>query len=343
MILAVFWINISHLYGLFYNQGQYTRKAQVAIVDFDGGVFGSSLLQAASSRNRTYGYPTYTVIPASATSPENIRQQVFDGTYWAAIYAFPGASDRFEAVVNGSSAATYDPTKTLGYVTLTARYFAFYESNFYSTTLTVTSVASAIIAEQELAVTLASRNAAIPALSSQAVAALGQPAQPIEIPAAYEDFTADVRALLNTIGAVMPIIMQFFFLMAWNGISNGLHLFAAKNTQIHIRYRLIWALLWPLTTSLCSVGWTFTFKRNCSMNAWQFFALWATSWLFAMITFECRQTSMSLRSMGSKESDSESDLHFLLRQYWTLSQHIFLFPLSPSSSSPMSFAQSQPH
>ena len=292
MISAVFWINVSHLYGLFHNQGHYTRKAHVAIVDFDGGVFGSSLLQAATSLNRTYGYPTYAVIPASATSPENIRQQVFDGKYWAAIYAFPGASDRFDAVVNGSSAAAYDPTKTLGYVTLTARYFALYESNFYSTSLTVASIASAIIAEQEFALTLASRTATSPALSSQAVSALGQPAQAIEIPAAYEDFTADVRALLKTIGAVMPIIMQFFFLMAWNGISNGLHLFAAKNTQIHIRYRLIWALLWPLATSLCTVGWTFTFKGSYPMNAWQFFALWATSWLFAMITFECTQISM---------------------------------------------------
>ncbi|KAK9894938.1 hypothetical protein P389DRAFT_86569 [Cystobasidium minutum MCA 4210] len=286
LILAVFWAVLSHIYGLFYNQGDYTRKGKVAVVDFDGGLFGGSLLEAAAMRNRTYGYPTYAIISAQSTTPEEIRHEVFKGTYWAALYAFPGATDRFEAVLAGTDTEPYDATQTFAYVTLSARYFAFYEFNILTTSITVTSTASGIITERAVGSTLSSRTADSPALSRGALEALGHPAQAIEIPAAYADFAlADDKIFVNTIGTVMPVLMQFFFIMAWNGTSNRFHAFAYKRRRDHIKYRLICSTLWPFLTSLCSTGWTFVFKRSYPTDAGQFFGIWAISWLYEMITF----------------------------------------------------------
>lgn len=252
LILAVFWIIMSHINGLFYNQGAHSKKGKVAVVDFDQGLFGSSLLEAAAMRNQTYGYPTYTIVRPDSTTPEEIRHEVFKGTYWAALYAFPGATERFEAVISGSTTEAYDVTQTLAYVTLSARYFAFYEFNILTASITVTSIASNIVGERAVASTLSSRTADSPALSQAAISALGHPAQPIEIPAAYADFAlADDKVFVNTIGTVMPVLMQFFFLMAWNGISKRFHVFAIKRRRDHVKYFVLSWRLCGLSSGRC--------------------------------------------------------------------------------------------
>ena len=43
----------------------------------------------------------------------------------------------------------------------------------------------------------------------------------------------DDKAFINTIGTVLPILLQFFFIMAWNGICNSMHLYAAYDPRIH--------------------------------------------------------------------------------------------------------------
>jgi hypothetical protein len=288
MVIAVFWINLSHVYGVFYNQGNYVKRASVAIVDFDGGLFGNALLQAAFSKNRTYGFPTYKIVPASSTSPEQIRSQVFDGTYWAALYAFPGASDRLADAVNGNATESYNPEDTIAYVTMVSRYFAMYQTGFYSTSITVTSTAAAMIGPQALSQAMSGRVDGTPLLSENAVAALGYPSRPIEIPAAYQDYTVDPRAFLNTLGAVIPLLMQFFFIMGLNGISNEVHFFATKSRHHQIIYRQSCATIWPLLSSLCVTGWTFAFGGNYHLDVKQFFAFWAVTWLYAMIAFECK-------------------------------------------------------
>lgn len=288
LILAVFWIDMSQVYGLFYNQGKWTSKGHVAVVDFDGGFFGSSLLEAASRVNRSYGYPTYVILSPDSNSPEAIRHEVFVGKYWAALYAFPGSTERFEMAVNSTASEPYEAAQSLAYITLTARYFAFYQFNILSTSIAVTQMASGLISERAIASTLSSRSPDNSALGENALAALGHPAQPTEIPAAYADFNlANDKVFVNTIGTVMPVLMQFFFIMAWNGISNHMHVFATKGLKDHLKYRFIGSTIWPLITSLNSTGWTFTFMKSYPTNSGQFFAIWAISWLYEMITFFC--------------------------------------------------------
>jgi hypothetical protein len=276
---------LSQLYGLFYKQGQYTKRAKVALVDFDGGAIGQSVFAVASQVNQTFAFPTYEVIDPIQTSAEDLRHDVFTGKYWAAIYAAPGATDRWQAATNGSSAA-YNASNTLFYITMTQRYFAFYEENFYASSLAVVEGAASEFSQTAVSTALQIASA-ISLQSSVARSAYLSPIAPVEIFAAFEDFNDDIKALLNTIGAVIPILMQFFFLMAWNGIGNSLHMYAASSRRTHLLYRLFWSLVWPTIAALCSAGWGFTFKRDYPLPAKEFFALWAITALYAMISFDC--------------------------------------------------------
>ncbi|KAF1928919.1 uncharacterized protein M421DRAFT_420149 [Didymella exigua CBS 183.55] len=283
MILVVSWINAAHIYGVFHNQGAYAHQAKVALADFDGGNFGTALRYSAASTNGSYGYPTYVDVNTIGSSPEQIRQEVFKGTYWAAIIVESGATARFEDAVNGST-HVYDPSSVYTYYLLDARYYTLYASSILSTTLITASTASGIFSAQFIAPIIASGGHAN---TTAALSALAGPARAIEMPAASQLFgNFDDKAFVNTIGVVLPIVMQFFFIMAWNGVCNGMHLYAAYDLRTHMVARLFWSTVWPLFSSLCVVGWTFTFRGSYHIDAKMFFAFWAVTWVFNMINFD---------------------------------------------------------
>jgi hypothetical protein len=68
MLMAIFWINASHLFGIFHHQGAYTHRAKVALADFDRGDFGEALRLSAAANNGSYGYPTYVNIDTTHSS-----------------------------------------------------------------------------------------------------------------------------------------------------------------------------------------------------------------------------------------------------------------------------------
>ncbi|KAF9701734.1 hypothetical protein EKO04_000835 [Ascochyta lentis] len=283
MIVAVLWINTAHIYGLFRNQGAYVHRAKVALADFDGGSFGEALRISAATNNGSYGYPTYVNVGTTGSSPEQIRDEVFKGTYWAAIVVQPGATARFEEAVNGSVQA-YDSSDVYTYYLLDARYYTLYSASILSTSVTTASAASGIFSAQFIAPIIASGEHAN---TTAALSALAGPARAVEMPAASQLFAdLDDKAFMNTIGAVLPILMQFFFIMAWNGVCNGMHLYAAYDLRTHILARLFWSTFWPIITSLCTAGWTFAFRGGYHMDAKMFFAFWAVTWVFSMINFD---------------------------------------------------------
>jgi hypothetical protein len=283
MILGILWINASHIYGLFHHQGAYVHKAKVALADFDGGEFGEALRLSAATNNGSYGYPTYVNVNTAGSSPEQIRHEVFKGTYWAAIVVEPGATARFEDAVNGS-AQTYDPSNVYTYYLLDARYYTIYASSILSTTVTTASTAAGVFSAQFVAPLITRGQHA---KTTTALSALTGPARAVEMPAASQLFgNLDDKAFINTLGTVLPILMQFFFIMAWNGVCNGMHLYAAYDLRTHILARLFWSTVWPIFTSLCTAGWTFAFRGSYHMDAKMFFAFWAVTWVFSMINFD---------------------------------------------------------
>ena len=283
MLMAIFWINAAHLFGVFHHQGAYTHRAKVALADFDGGDFGEALRFSASMNNGSYGYPTYVNIDTTSSSIESIKNEVFKGTYWAAIVVQPGATDRFNSAVNGT-ATEYDPNDVYSYYLLDGRYFTLYASSILSTTATVASTASGIFSSQFTAPLLAKGDFAN---TTAALSALTGPALAVEMPAAPQLFSnMDDKAFINTVGTVLPILMQFFFIMAWNGICNSMHLYAGFDLRTHIFARLFFSTVWPIFTSLCVTGWTFAFRGAYQIDAKMFFAFWAVTWVFCMINFD---------------------------------------------------------
>lgn len=283
MILAVLWINASHVYGVFYHQGAYVHRATVALADFDGGDFGEALRLAAATNNGTYGHPTYISINTAGSSPEQVRHEVFKGTYWSAIVVQPGATTRFQDAVNGT-ASSYDSSNVYTYYLLDARYYTLYASSILSTTISTASTASSIFSTQFIAPLLLRSSTAN---TTAAISALTGPALAAEKPAGSQLFSAmDDKAFLNTLGAVLPILMQFFFIMAWNGICNGMHLYAAYDVRTHTFARLFWSTFWPLVSSLCASGWTFAYRGAYAIDAKMFFAFWAVTWVVCMIHFD---------------------------------------------------------
>ncbi|KAH7256000.1 hypothetical protein BKA59DRAFT_466807 [Fusarium tricinctum] len=283
MILAILWINASHIFGLFHNQGEYVKRVKVAVADFDGGDFGTALRIAAVANNQSYEFPTYINVDTSSTSPDQIRQDVFDGKYWAAIVVQAGATARFDEAVNGTT-SSYDPSDVYTYYLLTARYYTLYAGGIQSSTITTANAAAGIFSAQFIGPKLGSGEFANTTVS---LSALTTPARAVGASASIHDFSdIDDKAFLNTIGAVFPILMQFFFIMAWNGICNGMHLYAAYDIKTHIYARLFWSIFWPLICGLCSTGWMYAFRGSYPLDAKMFFATWAVTWVFAMINFD---------------------------------------------------------
>lgn len=283
IILIVFWINAAQIYGIFRNQGAHVKRAHVALADFDGGEFGEALRTAAQRNSGKYGYPTYVSIDTSDSNAESIRHEVFEGKYWGAIVVQPGASARFEEALNGS-ATSYNPQGVYTYYTMSARYYTLYVSAILSTTITTTSAAARVFSQGVVAGRIAAGNFAN---TTAAASALAGPAQAVEITASSQDYIdLDNKVFMNTLGVVFPILMQFFFIMAWNGISGGMHIYAAFTVKKHIMDRLFWSTVFPLISSLCATGWTLALRGRYQINAKIFFAYWAVTWVYSMISFD---------------------------------------------------------
>lgn len=66
--------------------------------------------------------PTIEFVPAAQSSAAALDQAVFDGDWWGAMYANVGSSDAFNAALNGTATATYDPSSVYTYTGLEVRY-----------------------------------------------------------------------------------------------------------------------------------------------------------------------------------------------------------------------------
>jgi hypothetical protein len=283
LIIIVFWINAAHIYGIFRHQGAYTHRARVAVADFDKSDLGEALQLSIAMNNGSFGHPTYVNLNTSGSSVEQVQHEVFKGTYWAAIVVHHGATDRFETAVNGT-ATDYDSSDVFTYYVFDARYYTLYASNILSTTVTTVSAAGSIFSARFITPLLASSEYAN---TTAALSAITGPALAVEMPVTSLLFAnLDDKAFINTIGTVLPILLQFFFIMAWNGICNSMHLYAAYDPRIHKLARLFWGTVWPLFTSLCVTGWTFAFRGSYFMDAKMFFAFWAVTWVYNMINFD---------------------------------------------------------
>ncbi|KAL4900724.1 hypothetical protein BDW74DRAFT_188125 [Aspergillus multicolor] len=89
----------------------------------------------------------------------------------------------------------------------------------------------------------------------------------------------------NTVSMVMPIIIQFFFMMAMNGISMQNHMF---NTFSARRNTILWFIISICCTfiaALVMAGYIWAFREHLDVSSGQFALTWMAIWLTMHVHF----------------------------------------------------------
>ncbi|THX68209.1 hypothetical protein D6D05_09509 [Aureobasidium pullulans] len=280
LLQILFLVNMSYLFGSLFKSEHRVHNLNILAVDYDGGVIGKSL-QGAITQLKADTFPTFD-IESSSKYPEveDIVQAVRRGDHWAAVFTHAGASERLAAALGGGdAAAAYDPTNTITYVWNQVRYPAVEDA-------TIKSSMSQLVAVARIAYNHMNGTGALQALNKNDPAALQAFLNPIQggdiniMPT-----TQGTRVLYNTVAMVMPIIMQFFFLMAINGVSAEFNLYSHLPMLNNGIIRLVLSLSYTFVGSLCWAGYIWAFREDWSVGAGQFFCTWIIIWLFMHINF----------------------------------------------------------
>lgn len=87
------------------------------------------------------------------------------------------------------------------------------------------------------------------------------------------------KVLWNTATIPFLIIMQFFFILALNGITQGFDYFAKIPTKTLIPMRLGISVVYTFIASLTSTGYIWAFRQNFDVTGSQFVESWMAIWL----------------------------------------------------------------
>lgn len=302
LLQILFLVNMSYLFGSLFESEHRVHNLHVLTVDYDGGVIGKSL-QGAITQLKADTFPTFD-IESSAKYPavEDIVQAVRKGDHWAAVFTHAGASDRLAAALEGGdAAAAYDPTNTLTYVWNEVRYPAVEDA-------TIKSSMSQLMAVVRIAYNHINGTGALQTLDKNDPAALQAFLNPIQggdiniMPTGQ-----GTRVLYNTVAMVMPIIMQFFFLMAVNGVSAEFNLYSHLPVLNNGIIRLVLSLSYTFIGSLCWAGYIWAFREDWSVGAGQFFCTWMIIWLFMHINFAVVIPQLTLSTTKTLVANSNLD------------------------------------
>ncbi|KAE8394475.1 hypothetical protein BDV23DRAFT_190079 [Aspergillus alliaceus] len=276
LLQLLFLGNLSYIYGTQYKDSARFHAFKMLYVDYDGDVVGQSVLDAYEIL-RGNGYPSLIQSPVSVyPSPKDVKAAVCKGDYWGAVYANPGASSNLSAALATGSGSR----KSLTYVWNGARYPTFAQSAIYSSIMTLIQVTKSSYytrnASNVLATAPLSKNPA-------SLQAFLDPIQATEIN--IKATQQGTRVLYNTVSMVMPIIQQFFFMMALNGISASFHLYTKLGPNKNGLLRLCVSLAYTFIGSLCMAGYIWAYRESWDVNSNQFTLSWMSIWLYMHINF----------------------------------------------------------
>ena len=93
------------------------------------------------------------------------------------------------------------------------------------------------------------------------------------------------KALYNTVTLVLPIIQQFFFLMALNGISNSFGIYGYLSS-LHVGLiRMIVSISYTFLAALTLAGYIWAFREDWGVTSAQFVLTWMAMWLYMHVNF----------------------------------------------------------
>ncbi|GME65335.1 hypothetical protein GTA08_BOTSDO00978 [Neofusicoccum parvum] len=280
LIQVLFLVVLSYLFGSVYRQSTRIHNLNVLSVDYDGGVIGQSLTAAGESLNAP-SFPS--IVVRNATDYEDVSDVVAAvrrGDYWAAVYTHAGASDRLSAALQGGSAAeTYNSSAAITYVWNEIRYASVAAGTIKGNLETLVGVARVVY-------TRLNGTQALSTLSQTDSAAVSAYLNPIQASSInIKPSPQSTKTIYNTIPMVMAIIMQFFFLMAVNGIASSLQLYSHIPVIQNGLVRLTLSFTYTFIGSLCMSAYLWAFKESWQQPTSVFFLVWMILWLYQHVNF----------------------------------------------------------
>lgn len=93
------------------------------------------------------------------------------------------------------------------------------------------------------------------------------------------------RVLYNTASVVMPVIQQFFFMMALNGISSQFHILTKLGWHANGLLRMCIPAAYTFVGALCMIAYIWSSRESWEVNGNQFALSWMIIWLYMHINF----------------------------------------------------------
>ncbi|EKG17424.1 protein of unknown function DUF3533 [Macrophomina phaseolina MS6] len=276
----LFLANLSYLYATVFNLPKRVHNFKILFVDFDGGAIGQSV-NGAYQELKANTFPTLYQHDASQYPTEaDVRQAVCKGDYWGAVYVHSGASDRLAAALAGGDAASsYNSADTITYIWNAVRYPAFASGYLQSNLAKIASVAE--VAYNRINGTQAAQSLNV--TDAAAVQALLYPIQGTAAP--IQPTEQGARVFYNTVGMVMPILMNFFFTLGINGISAQMQLLSRLPRLDNYIIRMTLSVIFALMAALVMTGYTWAFRESWAVTGADFGLTWMALWLFMHVNY----------------------------------------------------------
>ncbi|CDM28566.1 hypothetical protein DTO013E5_986 [Penicillium roqueforti] len=275
LLQVLFLVNMCYLYATQFRSTTLYHNFNVLYVDYDGGIIGKSVSDAYNQLQGD-GFPT--LLPRSSNEypqPEDIREAVCRGEYWAAIYTTSDGSASLEsALANGSN-----PLTSLTYIWNGVRYPVFSQAAVYTNILKLIATTRSTYYANAGSSIVASAD-----FSNEAtLKAFLDPIHAAEIN--IKGTQQGTRVFYNTVSMVIPIVQQFFFILALNGISTHLDAFINLSWKTNVLIRAIASTIYALTGSLLMAGYIWAFRESWGQQGSRFVLTWVIMWLLMHINF----------------------------------------------------------
>ncbi|KAL4924800.1 SNG1 family protein [Aspergillus undulatus] len=296
MLQLLFLANLSYIYATQFENNSRIHNLKLLYVDFDGGAIGASVMDAYGAL-RGPGFPTLQQSSVDEYhNPSDVRDAICEGDYWAAIMATEGASDRLAAALAGDTEtalqiAASNPAQelqpALSYIWNGVRFPALSQGFVYSNIQALVQVTrstyyarNASSAMQSIAATANSTSG--PNQASVQAFLSPIPAEEIDIQPTHQG----ARVLYNTVTIIMPILMQFFFIMALNNISAEFGILTQHSAALtNGLLRLCLGVLYNAIGGLCTAGYIWAFRESWAVGRTDYALTWLVLWLYGHVNF----------------------------------------------------------
>jgi hypothetical protein len=270
LFLALF----AYIFGSLFKQGAHTHNMKVLYVDYDNGLVGTTIRNAYHNLQSDEFPSLIERSPSDFATPDDLRREVCDTRYWAALYTAPGASNRLETALSDGSTA-YDKADIVKYIWNEARYSAVIDSTIAANLQTLSSAAR---------VGYASSNwTSIPNPSGATFSNFADPWHLSSVN--IQPTSQGARLIYNTLVIILILIQEFFYLGTINSLYEAFHIYSRLNPHRIIAFRFVLSAAYTLIGSLCVAGAIWAFRAGWHVNGKQFALTWAILWLFAHVNF----------------------------------------------------------